>query len=389
LEKVLRLQGAAEERILLGKRDRHLKTIRRAFDVKLIARGGLLRISGDDSKVEAAAQAITTLIDRIRANGFVRDQDVDAVAEGRELEAHVRADRNGQSAHAGQNGDRRGSDDRYIPGPASRDSHSNGIHATHPRTEGQRFYLDVMRQHDLTFCVGPAGTGKTFLAVAQAVERLRSGEVRKIALVRPALEAGEKLGFLPGDFQAKVNPYLRPIYDALTHILGYAKMRQYIAEDVIEVCPLAYMRGRTLSHAFIILDEAQNTTIEQMKMLLTRFGERSRVVVTGDITQVDLPTGKRSGLADAWDKLRHIRGIGFVQLTRQDIVRHPLIAKIIKAYDDSDHGSGNRVGPHDATPPSVDHESSEARRGEPEIDYDEEPVRNAGRPDTSDSKDPE
>jgi len=202
-----------------------------------------------------------------------------------------------------------------------------------PQSEGQRRYLEDIDRNDVVFSIGPAGTGKTFLAVAKAVEALRQGAVRRLVLVRPAVEAGERLGFLPGDIQAKVNPYLRPIYDSLNTFLEFGQLRRLIDADVVEICPLAYMRGRTLEEAFIILDEAQNTTSEQMKMFLTRMGRRSKIVVTGDITQIDLPSEKPSGLVEVRTLLRGIPGIAFSFLTPADIVRHPLVQKIVDAYD--------------------------------------------------------
>jgi phosphate starvation-inducible PhoH-like protein len=201
------------------------------------------------------------------------------------------------------------------------------------KTLGQRYYIDAIRKHDITFGIGPAGTGKTYLAVVQAVAALKAKEVIRIVLVRPAVEAGEKLGFLPGDMQEKVNPYLRPIYDALDDILGTEMAAKYIERNIIEVVPLAYMRGRTLEEAFIILDEAQNTTPPQMKMFLTRMGIGSKAVITGDITQIDLPSDQRSGLIDAERKLKDVEGLSFCYLTRLDVVRHPLVQKIIEAYD--------------------------------------------------------
>jgi phosphate starvation-inducible PhoH-like protein len=202
-----------------------------------------------------------------------------------------------------------------------------------PRTEGQAAYVKAVRGHDLTLCRGPAGCGKTYLAVALAVEALKSRAIRKIVLVRPAVEAGESLGFLPGDLQAKLNPYLRPLLDALNEMLDYDQVKYLMEHDVIEVIPLAYMRGRTLNEAFIILDEAQNTTSAQMKMFLTRMGEESKIVVSGDVTQVDLPGGVTSGLRDAWHRLAGIRGVSFVTLKSSDIVRHRLVQEIVDRYD--------------------------------------------------------
>lgn len=202
-----------------------------------------------------------------------------------------------------------------------------------PKTAGQARYVEILRQKEITFCIGPAGTGKTYLAVARAVEALRMAEVRKLVLVRPAVEAGENLGFLPGDLQAKINPYLRPLFDSLADMMDQDMLVRYMEEDRIEVIPLAYMRGRTLNNACIILDEAQNTTVLQMKMFLTRMGEGSRIVVCGDCTQIDLPVHKRSGLGDALIRLQHIEGIGKISLGHEDIVRHRLVQQIVNAYE--------------------------------------------------------
>jgi phosphate starvation-inducible PhoH-like protein len=203
-----------------------------------------------------------------------------------------------------------------------------------PRTPGQAEYVDAIRKHDLVFCNGPAGTGKTYLAVATAVESLKQKQIGKIVLVRPAVEAGENLGFLPGDMQAKINPYLRPLLDALREMMDYEQVKRFMAEDVVEVVPLAYMRGRTLNNAFIIMDEAQNTTVPQMKMFLTRMGLQSKVVVSGDTSQVDLPPHTKSGLIDALNRLKNIDGFASVTLNTTDIVRHRLVQEIVKAYEE-------------------------------------------------------
>jgi phosphate starvation-inducible PhoH-like protein len=203
-----------------------------------------------------------------------------------------------------------------------------------PRTAGQSEYVEAIRKKDLVFAVGPAGTGKTYLAVAAAVEALKHHAIRKIVLVRPAVEAGESLGFLPGDLHAKINPYLRPLLDALHEMIDFDQIKRYMEMDVIEVLPLAYMRGRTLNEAFIILDEAQNTTVGQMKMFLTRMGISSKIVVSGDITQTDLPAQTRSGLNDAMTRLKPIEDVEIVRLTKADIVRHPLVQQIVRAYDE-------------------------------------------------------
>jgi phosphate starvation-inducible PhoH-like protein len=212
-----------------------------------------------------------------------------------------------------------------------------------PRTPGQAEYIRLIRQHDLTFALGPAGSGKTYLAVALAIEALRAREVRKIVLVRPAVEAGESLGFLPGDLLQKIQPYLRPLMDAINELMGFETGQRLLQSEVIEVLPLAYMRGRTLNDAFIILDEAQNTTVAQMKMFLTRMGNGSKIVVAGDTTQVDLPRGTNSGLFDALHRLKQVKGIAFAKLTENDIVRHPLVQKIVSAYE--------TIGERDSTKP--------------------------------------
>jgi phosphate starvation-inducible PhoH-like protein len=208
-----------------------------------------------------------------------------------------------------------------------------GNRTVKPRSDGQARYLKALRENELVFCVGPAGTGKTYLAVALAVSALRRGSIKKIVLVRPAVEAGEHLGFLPGDLEAKINPYLRPLLDALHDLMDYDQIRRYMGNDLIEIAPLAYMRGRTLNDAVIILDEGQNATVPQMKMFLTRMGQNARIVVTGDITQVDLPPTSVSGLADAVERLRDVPGVGVVWLDRADIVRHPLVQAIVNAYE--------------------------------------------------------
>jgi phosphate starvation-inducible PhoH-like protein len=203
-----------------------------------------------------------------------------------------------------------------------------------PRSVGQAAYVKAIREHDVVVCSGPAGSGKTFLAVAMAVSALRTEQVRKIMLVRPAVEAGESLGYLPGDLQAKINPYLRPLLDALREMMDYELLKRLTEQEVIEMVPLAYMRGRTLNNAFIILDEAQNTTVAQMKMFLTRLGVGSKMVISGDTTQIDLPPNRRSGLVDAMERLERVRGCGRVQLGGIDIVRHPLVQRIVEAYGD-------------------------------------------------------
>ncbi|MBI4567089.1 MAG: PhoH family protein [Planctomycetes bacterium] len=277
-----------------------------------MARQGKLRIEGEERSVSSASLVMLELLNLARKFGRLRGQDV-------------------EEAISAANGHDHPGDSAALDGDPLVRARQHPVAAA-PRTDGQRAYVGLMAAHDLVFAVGPAGTGKTFLAVAQAIEALREGRVRKIVLTRPAVEAGERLGFLPGDFQAKVNPYLRPLYDALNIQITPTQMRRYVDLDVIEIAPLAYMRGRTLEHAFIILDEGQNTTAVQMKMFLTRLGQSSRVVVTGDITQIDLGRNETSGLVEALAILRDVPGIGFAFLTERDIVRHPLVAEIVAAY---------------------------------------------------------
>jgi phosphate starvation-inducible PhoH-like protein len=313
MEARLELDSLEEEQTLFGTRDRHRRTIARRFGVELVSRNGELRIIGDEAGVAAAKDLLT------RALAALRDGPVGA-GNGDPVELLLEAeDRTaGKAAPAGP----RGEEDRSTQLGAG----------VRPRSKGQERYVKAMAK-TLTISVGPAGTGKTFLAVAAAVEALRAGAFRKLVLARPAVEAGERLGFLPGDLQAKVNPYLRPLYDSLYALLDHTQVRRYLETDVIEIVPLAYMRGRTLERAFIILDEAQNTTPKQMRMFLTRMGFGSKVVVTGDITQTDLPPGQASGLMHCLKILKGIDGIAIVQLGNDDIVRHPLVQKIVTAYE--------------------------------------------------------
>jgi phosphate starvation-inducible PhoH-like protein len=291
---------------LFGACDQHARKIRKSLQVEISMRDGKIHIEGEANAVARATNVLEQLQEHVRENGTLGDEDVERVlreaAEGRKAATCAAICV---------------SNDRDI----------------RPRTAGQAKFIEAMREKDLVMCAGPAGTGKTYLAVAMAVAALREQDVRKIVLVRPAVEAGENLGFLPGDLQAKINPYLRPILDALREMMEYETMKRYQEEDIIEIIPLAYMRGRTLNQAFMILDEAQNTTVSQMKMFLTRMGEGSRIVVSGDITQIDLPSGTRSGLVDALERLRGLEGVGAVKLTASDIVRHPLVQRIVDAYD--------------------------------------------------------
>ncbi len=291
---------------LFGACDQHLRAIRETLGVSIHAHEGRITIEGGSVSVARATELLEQLNCLARRDGGLDAADVT----------------------------------RALTEIASGDSVSNvrpievyNSRMVRPRTSGQSRYLDAIRENHLVFCIGPAGTGKTHLAVAMAAGDLKADRVRKIVLVRPAVEAGESLGFLPGDLQAKINPYLRPLFDALREMMEHDMIRRYMDEDVIEVIPLAYMRGRTLNDAFIILDEAQNTTISQMKMFLTRMGAGSKIVVSGDTTQVDLPRETQSGLTDALQRLRGIGGIASVKLSRNDIVRHRLVQEIVDAYE--------------------------------------------------------
>ncbi len=311
-ESTLAVHSPDEILALFGARDQHLRTIRRLFDVNITHRQGEIRVSGEQEAVAQTTRVLQRLRDLSLRKGGLSPLDVrDAVAqEGLGNDVSTAA---------------RGSvPDVEIRQPGRR---------VQPRTEGQAHYVEMIRGHDLTFATGPAGTGKTFLAVAAAVESLKAEQVRRIVLVRPAVEAGESLGFLPGDLRAKLNPYLRPLLDALNDMVDFDQARSLMEREVIEVVPLAYMRGRTLNDAFIILDEAQNTTVPQMKMFLTRMGQRSKMVVSGDPSQLDLPKGVGSGLADAIDRLGKISGVGVMRLGKGDIVRHRLVQKIVEAYE--------------------------------------------------------
>ncbi len=299
---------------LYGERDQHLDRIERQLGVSLIPRGNRLSIAGPASATEISRLVLTRLYDRLK-----RGQDIDTAS----VDAAIRL------AQA--------EIEDKTPGLWSDDSgFRTRKRRITPRSAAQAHYVKAMREHELVFGLGPAGTGKTYLAVAAAIDLLMTGKVERIILSRPAVEAGERLGFLPGDLREKVDPYLRPIFDALNDMLPADQLAKRLASGEIEVAPIAFMRGRTLAHAFVILDEAQNTTPVQMKMFLTRLGEGSRMVVTGDPTQVDLPPGARSGLADALEALRGVVEVGIVRFTEKDVVRHRLVARIVGAYEARD-----------------------------------------------------
>ena len=304
--------------MLYGPHDSHLARVESQLGVQLVSRGNRLTIAGPAASVEVARSALDALWQRLKKGLSVDAGDVD-----------------GAVRLAGAAGEA----DGHAP---AQDLHLRTKRRTiTPRSPAQAVYLKALTENEMVFGLGPAGTGKTYLAVAQAVTLLLGGEVDRIILSRPAVEAGERLGFLPGDMKEKVDPYLRPLYDALYDMMPADQVVRRMGNGEIEIAPLAFMRGRTLANAFVILDEAQNTTPMQMKMLLTRLGDRSRMVITGDLSQTDLPKGQRSGLQDALDILQHVNGIAFVRFTEADVVRHPLVARIVRAYDAHDRTQSN------------------------------------------------
>jgi phosphate starvation-inducible protein PhoH and related proteins len=303
-----------EPLVLFGTRDANIRLLEEELDAQIVARGQEIFLRGQEEQVLRAEQVINELLFLANRNGLISPDDILAVTRLSGLEQ--------------KNQDREETDAEQIIVYTK-----SGF--IKPRTAGQQAYLTTCKQNDIVFAIGPAGTGKTFMAVAVAVAALRDKVVDRIALCRPAVEAGESLGFLPGDFREKVDPYLRPLYDALHDMLPADKLKRLIETRVIEIVPLAYMRGRTLNNAFVILDEAQNTTILQMKMFLTRLGNNSKAIITGDVTQIDLPEKMDSGLIHIQTILKGIEGIDFVYLTDQDVVRHHLVRKIIKAYEKS------------------------------------------------------
>ena len=325
---------------MLGSADRNLKMIREALGVNILTREDAVQVSGRREAVSAARRVFERLglaasrhehLSRRQVleliSDAVADDEVENVLQGAEPPETLRD----------MDGVRWDRLDVYAGG-----------RRVEAMTDNQRLYLDAIRDNDLVFGIGPAGTGKTYLAVASAVHLLKNGRIRKLILVRPAVEAGEKLGFLPGDLEQKVNPYLRPLFDALHDMMDFATLKRFMMSDVVEVVPLAFMRGRTLNDSVIILDEAQNTTRGQMKMFLTRMGSRSRMIVTGDTTQIDLPEPRESGLIDAARRLRRTPGVSFVTLGRADIVRHELVQRIVEAYGDDERESAGLEAPERA-----------------------------------------
>lgn len=310
----LQVNDPNEAMTLFGTEDKHLKQLEQKLQVSIITRGQQVRVQGNDEQVALVEEVLLALLDVIRKGIAISERDVTYAVELAQkgkisqfdtlFQEEITKNRNGKSIRV--------------------------------KTLGQRSYVNQIKKNDLIFGIGPAGTGKTYLAVVMAVQALKAGKVKRIILTRPAVEAGESLGFLPGDLKEKVDPYLRPLYDALHDVLGTEHTSRLIDRGTIEIAPLAYMRGRTLDDAFVILDEAQNTTPAQMKMFLTRLGFGSKMVITGDVTQVDLPGGVISGLRSVNDKLKNIPGISFVYLQGTDVVRHPVVQKVIAAFEQSE-----------------------------------------------------
>lgn len=322
MERLIDVSDTQSLGAVFGEYDGNMKAVEEEFGVKVITRDSAVKISGDDeANIEKAEKVIEGLFRLAKRGDAITEQNVSyaisLVKEGNETPI-----------------DEIGGDCICITAKGK---------PIKPKTLGQKEYIKSIRENSITVGVGPAGTGKTYLAVAMAVTALRNKQVSRIVITRPAVEAGEKLGFLPGDLQNKVDPYLRPLHDALFDMLGVETYQRYVEKNIIEVAPLAYMRGRTLDDSFIILDEAQNTTVEQMKMFLTRMGFRSKIVVTGDITQIDLPTGKKSGLKDAISVLQDIDDIKICTLTHKDVVRHQLVQKIIQAYEKAETKKEARI----------------------------------------------
>jgi len=306
LEITVQLSSTDRQLDLFGPADSFLRLLRKSLDVQITARQDKLIVKGSEQDVNKAAEVFDRMQKHILRGGTLTAAKINAMIGNRDA-----------------------------PGPGDQ-SKAIGVYAhkkvIEPTTKGQLKYIETMLANDLTFCIGPAGTGKTYLAVAIAVSMLKKKQIRRIVLARPAVEAGEKLGFLPGDLQAKVNPYLRPLFDAIEDMMDFAQMRKFLDLDIIEIIPLAFMRGRTLNEAAIICDEAQNTSAMQMLMVLTRLGHGSKMIITGDITQTDLEPGQKSGMVEAIEILRRIKGIGYVELSQRDIVRHKLVQNIVQAY---------------------------------------------------------
>jgi phosphate starvation-inducible PhoH-like protein len=320
------LEPADNKRLanLCGQFDEHLRQIERRLDVEIASRGNRFRVTGQPGAAQIGSDVLQSLF-RMTDNERLDPERVHMTLQETVMNDGERAETEGGS--------------RDDAGGAAIQTQRKLIR---PRGANQTAYVKSIHDHDLAFGIGPAGTGKTYLAVACAVEALANEEVRRIVLVRPAVEAGERLGFLPGDMSQKVDPYLRPMYDALFDMVGAERVTRLIEKNIIEIAPLAFMRGRSLNDSFVILDEAQNTSAEQMKMFLTRIGFGSRAVVTGDITQIDLPSRQQSGLRNAMSILENVAGIGFTIFTPKDVVRHPLVQRIVEAYESEDNDNSRR-----------------------------------------------
>lgn len=335
IEVTIPLKSHEEAILVLGPYDRHAKLLEQSLAIEIYTKNGNLRLRGPDQNVFEAQRRVEHLLGKLRKGRDVDSRDAEVILLGA-------AAPNAATAPERPNGGGLAHTGMHSAAPKSAKLVRAGPIAVRPfdgRTERQRRYLESIQKRSLTFGIGTAGTGKTFLAVASAVRALRSGEVKRLVVTRPVVEAGEHLGFLPGDVQAKLNPYMRPVYDALSELIDFEDVQRLEEQNVLEIAPLAYMRGRTLAHAFVILDEGQNTTVPQMKMFLTRLGEGSRMVVTGDPTQSDLPRGTRNGLLDAVARLQGFADVGVVEFDVRDIVRHPLVEQIVRAYE-----APNRVG---------------------------------------------
>lgn len=311
---------------IFGSMDLNIKIIEKAYDVSIVTRDSKIKIIGEENNTKKAQNLIFLLLDKASKGNELTEQDINYCIDM--IGTKVNMSEN-------LNDDLKNLDDLVI-------SHTILGKPIKPKTIGQKKYVDSIKNNMVTFGIGPAGTGKTYLGMCMAIEAFKKNEVSRIILTRPAIEAGEKLGFLPGDLQSKIDPYLRPLYDALYQVLGADSLKTNMEKGLIEVAPLAYMRGRTLDNAFIILDEAQNTTIPQMKMFLTRIGFNSKVIITGDDTQKDLPKDVTSGLDNAEKVLHGIQGIEFIRLTSKDVVRHPLVQKIVVAYERHEEKLKNR-----------------------------------------------
>ncbi len=335
-ERKIKIEGA-DKVTLLGLNDSNLQVLERRFDATIVVRGDTITLRGSNSEVDQLERVFKELIFLVNRNASLTTHDVDTVIDLAKV--------NGEPALP-----------TAVTSSMSRDELDWTVLYTRnqivrAKTSGQREYVRQIRKNEIVFAIGPAGTGKTYLAVAMAVASLKNNEITKIVLTRPAVEAGESLGFLPGDLKEKIEPYLRPLYDALEDMIPGEKLRTYIEKGVIEIAPLAYMRGRTLNNAYVILDEAQNASAMQMKMFLTRLGPNSRAIVTGDVTQIDLPTAMSSGLVQIQDVLKGVEGIAFVYFDRNDVVRHRLVKDIIDAYDKYHNGAGQSSQSNTPDPP--------------------------------------